>query len=129
MKPGEHSIYRAQPSCRRPTLVDGSNGREDPFVDRRVPDETVHRVAPDKPQLRWGNGVARGVTVRDILIARVPELNDDVVDLLLKSRIAKESDDEIVDLLTPVRDAWRQIRSQFLATQGNTVSHQPNAAA
>jgi len=65
------------------------------------------------------------------LAGRLDALYDYVSRRLLHAQLNNDERaiDEVVDLLTPVRDAWRQIRTQFLATQGNSTSPQPNAAA
>ena len=61
------------------------------------------------------------------LAGRLDALYDYVSRRLLHAQLNNDERaiDEVVDLLTPVRDAWRQIRNEFLATQGS----QPSAAA
>ena len=61
------------------------------------------------------------------LAGRLDALYDYVSRRLLHAQLNNDERaiDEVVDLLTPVRDAWRQIRHDFLAKQGS----QPSAAA
>nr|WP_199040789.1 flagellar export chaperone FliS [Dyella sp. ASV24] len=58
------------------------------------------------------------------LAGRLDALYDYVSRRLLHAQLNNDERaiDEVVDLLTPVRDAWRQIRDDFLATQSRTPS-------
>ncbi|WP_109127408.1 flagellar export chaperone FliS [Dyella sp. C11] len=61
------------------------------------------------------------------LSARLDALYDYASRRLLHAQLNNDERaiDEVVDLLTPLRDAWRQIRDQFLASQKQA----PSAAA
>lgn len=54
------------------------------------------------------------------LAARLDSLYDYIARRLLQAQLNNEERalDEVVDLLTPVRDAWRQIRDSYVASLG-----------
>ena len=58
------------------------------------------------------------------LAGRLEALYDYISRRLLQAQLNNDEHaiDEVVDLLTPVRDAWRQIRDEFLATQSRAPS-------
>lgn len=58
------------------------------------------------------------------LAARLDALYDYVSRRLLHAQLNNDERaiDEAIDLLTPVRDAWRQIRDNYLASQGQATA-------
>jgi flagellar secretion chaperone FliS len=58
------------------------------------------------------------------LAVRLDALYDYVSRRLLQAQLNNDERalDEALNLLTPIRDAWRQIRDTFLASQGNAAS-------
>jgi flagellar secretion chaperone FliS len=68
-------------------------------------------------------GELRGTLDHDAggaLAARLDSLYDYIARRLLQAQLNNDERalDEVIDLLTPVRDAWRQIRGAFVASQG-----------
>jgi flagellar protein FliS len=68
-------------------------------------------------------GELRGTLDHDAggaLAGRLDSLYDYIARRLLQAQLNNDERalDEVVNLLTPVRDAWRQIRGSFVASQG-----------
>ena len=63
-------------------------------------------------------------TAGGALAARLDALYDYISRRLLHAQLNNDERaiDEAVDLLSPVRDAWHQIRDTFVASQGNAAS-------
>ncbi|RDI97726.1 flagellar export chaperone FliS [Dyella solisilvae] len=58
------------------------------------------------------------------LAGRLDALYDYATRRLLHAQLNNDERalDEVIELITPIRDAWRQIRESFLATQGRPAS-------
>jgi hypothetical protein len=86
----------------RPAPIDGADRLEHTLVDRRIPHQDVHRVAPDPSQRLVRDGTAPDERVDDILVSSVAPLDDDVASVSQEGAIFEDSHDQIVDLLVAV---------------------------
>ena len=77
---------------RRAPGIHGANGAKELFVDRQVPGFfNLRRVLPDVSKFFVGDGATGDEAIDERLIARVAELDDDVVEDALEPPILYES--------------------------------------
>ena len=72
---GEHDSEAALGAA---SAIHVADGRNQPLVHRRVPDENVDRIPPYLGERVLTHRCAGDVTVNTILVARIAKLNDDV---------------------------------------------------
>src|SRR5438128_5040718 len=68
-----------------------------------VPHIDSRRVSPSFLNFGEGYGFSGDVTVQDGLVSRVAALHDDVVHLFWKRGVAKQQENEVIDVLQVVR--------------------------
>src|SRR5713226_1607880 len=103
----------------RQVLIDFPHRGKEPFVDRCVPNENIHRVTPCAPQFLWRHIRTVDVAVHHALITAIAEFNNDVVDLLGKIGGSDQRQNEIMYILIPMRFAQRD---QVMSVKGGQDS-------